>query len=227
MEADYQAVLHKVALACQKVSRPIESVKLVAVSKQQPVSAIAKLVSLGQRDFAENYWQEACEKQAALSHLPIIWHFIGQLQSNKTRPIANAFDWVHSVSSVKVAKKLNEYRSKDKACLNLCLQVNVDQEATKQGFLMDQIPEVLCELQNLSRVSLRGLMCIPAPDHRQAFQQLQSLFFEMKPRLTNWKSQEREHWDTLSMGMSGDFEQAIAKGSTCIRVGTALFGKRG
>ena len=226
IEPFYRAVCERLAKACVDANRPETSVRLLAVSKKHPVSAISALLALGHRDFAENYWQEARDKQAELVGEPITWHFIGQLQRNKARYIAKAFDWVHSVPSIEVAAKLNQYRPDDVKPLNICLQMNLEAEETKQGFDEAELESAIRAVLQLPRLALRGLMCLPEPQAKDsaacspAFVEMQRLFNDMGQQFPELP------WDTLSMGMSADLEQAVACGSTCIRVGTALFGSR-
>jgi len=190
-------------------------VRLVAVSKRQSVEAMRELAALGQRDFGENYLQEALDKQEVLGDLSLTWHFIGPIQSNKTRSIAAHFDWVHSVDRVKLARRLGEQRDPEDGPLNLLIQVNVDGEASKSGATPDEVPAIVAACAEQPTLRLQGLMCIPRPGNTAAFEQLAAL-----------NAQLAEPLPELSMGMSGDFETAIAAGSTIVRVGTALFGPR-
>lgn len=197
-----------------------QSVILLAVSKRQPVEAIAALAEAGQCAFGESYLQEATEKQQALAGLALEWHFIGPIQSNKTRAIAEQFSWVHSVDRLKIAERLSEQRPADLPPLNLCLQVNISGEATKSGCDPAAVAELVAAIGALPRLRLRGLMAIPAPalefeQQRQPFAALRQLQQSLVGP-----------FDTLSMGMSDDLEAAIAEGSTLVRVGTALFGAR-
>ena len=179
----------------------------------------------GQRDFGENYLQEALEKIDALQGKGIRWHFIGPIQSNKTRPIAESFDWVHSVDRLKVAQRLSAQRPDSMEPLNICLQVNISKEATKSGILPVELSELAKEVAALPNIRLRGLMAIPASSdnpvqQRQPFAELQQLLNSLQQQLPE------QPLDTLSMGMSGDMEAAIQEGSTMVRIGTALFGPR-
>lgn len=206
--------------AAQAVARDPDKVQLLAVSKTQPADAIRQASAAGQRDFGENYLQEALEKQAGLSDLPLIWHFIGPIQSNKTKLIAEHFDWVHSVDRLKIAQRLSEQRPPELAPINICLQVNVSGEASKSGCDPQDVPELAQAIAALPRLHLRGLMTIPEPtddpaEQRAAFSRLRQLQGELDLDL-----------DTLSMGMSQDLEAAIAEGATWVRIGTALFGAR-
>ncbi len=196
-------------------------VKLLAVSKTKTVEAMILAYGEGQRHFGESYLQEALVKQRQLAHFDITWHFIGPIQSNKTRSIVNHFSWVHSVDRLKIARRLNEQHSPDKPPLNVCLQVNVSGEKSKAGVALDELPELAAAVSELPRLRLRGLMSIPArstgfEEQRAAFRTLR-MAMERLPCKT---------LDTLSMGMSNDLEAAVAEGATIVRIGTALFGSR-
>jgi len=199
--------------------RELGSVQLLAVSKTRAAADLRAAYALGQSVFGENYLQEAREKQKALNDLAIEWHFIGPIQSNKTKEIAEHFSWVHSVDRFKIAKRLSSQRPDSLPPLQLCLQVNIDNEATKSGIALDQLPALIDEVSKLPRVSIRGLMAIPLAknDYEQQLETFQMLAAAMKPY---------PDMDTLSIGMSQDMEAAIAAGSTIVRVGTAIFGKR-
>ncbi|MBA1273681.1 YggS family pyridoxal phosphate-dependent enzyme [Stutzerimonas azotifigens] len=206
--------------AAQASTREAESVGLLAVSKTQPAEAIREAFDAGLRDFGENYLQEALEKQADLADLPLRWHFIGPIQSNKTKAIAEHFDWVHSVDRLKIAQRLSEQRPDALGPLNICIQVNVSGEASKSGCSPEAVAALAETIATLPRLRLRGLMTIPAPtenpvEQRQAFARLRRLKETLGADL-----------DTLSMGMSQDLEAAIAEGATWVRIGTALFGAR-
>lgn len=227
MSIDFAAHFHTVATriraAEQRFQRLPESVRLLAVSKTQTAAAIAAIAAQGQRCFGENYLQEALTKIAELADLGLEWHFIGPIQANKTRSIAEHFAWVHSVDRLKIAERLNEQRPAALPPLNVCLQVNIDREATKHGLEADEVVAVAHAIAALPRLRLRGLMAIPAPAadfaaQRQPFAQLRTL----QERL----NADGLALDTLSMGMSDDLEAAIAEGATLVRVGTALFGPR-
>ena len=194
------------------------------MSKRQPVSRIREAAAAGLRDFGENYLQEAVDKQRQLEDLPkLIWHFIGPIQSNKTRGISENFDWVHSVGRSKIAKRLSEQRPLYLKPLNVCVQINLSEEDTKSGTTTTQAADLCALTDSLENIRLRGLMAIPAPtDNREAqrenFIALSRLFDELKSK--------HPSMDTLSMGMSNDYGRAILQGSTMIRLGTALFGPR-
>lgn len=206
--------------AAQASQRNLQDIGLLAVSKTKPADAVREAHAAGLRDFGENYLQEALEKQAALNDLPLIWHFIGPIQSNKTRPIAEHFDWVHSVDRLKIAQRLSDQRPAHLPALNICLQVNVSLEASKSGCSPEELPELARAISALPNLRLRGLMAIPeatddiAAQHA-AFARLRQLRDDLALNL-----------DTLSMGMSHDLEAAIAEGATWVRIGTALFGAR-
>lgn len=222
---NFSRVLERLDTAARQAGRSPEDIALIAVSKKQPGTAVRSLYSAGQRAFGENYLQEALDKQAELADLAIEWHFIGPIQSNKTRPIANHFSWVHSVDRLKIAKRLSEQRAEHLPPLNICLQVNIDGEASKSGVLPDEVEALAMQVSDLPRLALRGLMAIPAAraDHSaqfDAFSRVQALFERCKAH------DKCKTLDTLSMGMSGDLEAAIAAGATMVRVGTDLFGTR-
>ena len=192
-----------------------QTVRLLAVSKTHNAQAIRQAYQVGQRDFAENYLQEALKKITQLkASKDIIWHFIGSIQSNKTQAIAQNFSWVHSIDRLKIAQRLNQYYTKTTP-LNVCLQVNIDNEPSKSGFLPSEVDDAIAQIQDYSSLKLRGLMCIPKHNNAQdAFNRLSKLF-KQYPKL-----------DTLSMGMSDDLSQAIKCGATMVRLGRAIFGNR-
>ncbi|ADR62436.1 Alanine racemase domain protein [Pseudomonas putida BIRD-1] len=214
------AISARIASASQAVGRDPASVQLLAVSKTKPASAIREIHAAGVHDFGENYLQEALTKQQALSDLPLIWHFIGPIQSNKTKAIAEHFDWVHSVDRLKIAQRLSEQRPAGLAPLNICLQVNVSGEDSKSGCTPADLPALAKAVAALPNLRLRGLMAIPEPTEDRATQE--AAFASLR------KLQEGLGFglDTLSMGMSHDLEAAIAQGATWVRIGTALFGAR-
>lgn len=213
-------VLERIAAASRTAGRDPATVGLLAVSKTKPAAALREAAAAGLRDFGENYLQEALDKQRELADLPLVWHFIGPIQSNKTRAIAGHFDWVHSVDRLKIAQRLAEQRPAERGPLNICLQVNVSGEASKSGCHPDDLPALAAAVSQLPNLRLRGLMAIPEPtddpaEQRAAFARLRTLSEALNLGL-----------DTLSMGMSQDLEAAIAEGATWVRVGTALFGAR-
>jgi pyridoxal phosphate enzyme (YggS family) len=217
------AVRVRIAEAAQRAGRNPAEVRLLAVSKAQPPAAIEAAWMAGQTAFGESYLQEALSKQTALAGRKIGWHFIGPLQANKTRAVAEHFDWVHSVDRERIARRLAEQRPRHLPPLNICIQVNISGEASKSGVLPAHLPALADALRQLEHVRLRGLMAIPAATHdtlaqRRPFRQLR----ELQEML-----QARGHtFDTLSMGMSDDLEAAIAEGATLVRIGTAIFGAR-
>ena len=221
--ANWQQVSQQVADACLQAP---QTVTLLAVSKTKPAEMIVALANQGQREFGENYLQEAIEKIKTLQALPetkdIVWHYIGSIQRNKTRDIAEHFDWVQTLERDIIAKRLNDQRPADLPPLNVLIQLNIDDEDSKSGCLPAQLPELIATIKDYSRLQLRGLMIIPATENTDAFARTQQLFNEIKQA-----HPELSAWDTLSMGMSADMEAAIAHGSTMVRVGTAIFGARG
>lgn len=203
--------------------RSPDSVQLLGVSKRQSVDKLRAAHKAGLRQFAENYLQEALDKQTALAELSCTWHFIGSIQSNKTRALAEHFDWVHSIASEKVARRLSEQRPEALPPLNVCIQVNLSGEDSKSGVAIGEAESLCAQISELPGLRLRGLMAIPAEvidyaAQRENFRPLAQEFERLRLRFTQM--------DTLSMGMSGDFEAAIAEGSTLLRIGTALFGPR-
>ncbi|WP_421551498.1 YggS family pyridoxal phosphate-dependent enzyme [Pseudomonas yamanorum] len=213
-------VSERIRAAAQASQRDADSVHLLAVSKTKPAQAIREAYAAGMREFGENYLQEALGKQAELTDLPLSWHFIGPIQSNKTRAIAENFAWVHSVDRLKIAQRLSEQRPADLPPLNICIQVNVSGEASKSGCTPADLPALAEAISALPRLKLRGLMAIPEPtddraEQDAAFSTVRDLQASLNLGL-----------DTLSMGMSHDLESAIAQGATWVRIGTALFGAR-
>lgn len=217
------AVLERIRTAEQRFGRPPGSVTLLTVSKTQPPAAIAEVAAAGQRHFGENYLQEALEKIAVLRDLNLDWHFIGPIQSNKTRKIAESFNWVHSVDRLKIAQRLSEQRPQDLPPLNICVQVNISREPGKHGLAVEEAAGVAQAVAKLPRLRLRGLMAIPAPSTQFTEQRRAcALLRETQEALIR----EGIPLDTLSMGMSDDLEAAIAEGATLVRIGTAIFGPR-
>ncbi len=209
--------------AARAAGRNADSVTLLAVGKGQPVNMLRAAAQLGVRDFGESYAQEGLEKIEALRDLGLTWHFIGRLQANKTRPVAAHFDWVHGVDRLKIAQRLSEQRPFHAPPLNVCLQVNVGGEMSKGGVTTADLPELAAAVAPLPRLKLRGLMCIP-PDEDDPARQRH--WFAAMRRAFEALNATGAALDTLSMGMSGDFEAAILEGATLIRIGTALFGPR-
>lgn len=213
----------RIRAAESKYDRPAGSVKLLAVSKHQPVSALEEALQVQQLAFGENYVQEMAEKAAQLQQYPIEWHFIGPIQSNKTRQIAELATWVHSVDRLKIAERLSAQNPNSKQPIQICLQVNISDEASKSGVQTEQLLALASAVKQLPNLQLRGLMAIPAPEddfakQRQAFAAVRGLLEQLNA--------QGFQLDTLSMGMSGDLEAAIAEGATIVRLGTALFGAR-
>ncbi|WP_153914035.1 YggS family pyridoxal phosphate-dependent enzyme [Shewanella sp. TC10] len=215
----------QIAQAAQNCSRNSEEVTLLAVSKTKPIADIIAAYQAGQRCFGENYVQEGEEKVIALKqdYNDIEWHFIGPLQSNKSRIIAEHFDWMHTLSRDKIAKRLNEQRPKDKSPLQVCIQVNISNEASKSGVSPEEVNQLAQTIDELPHLTLRGLMAIPTATEdvnlqRREFAQLENLYLELK--------QQYHSVDTLSMGMSSDLAIAIEHGSTMVRIGTGIFGSR-
>jgi pyridoxal phosphate enzyme (YggS family) len=220
-----QAVRERMAHAVSAARRRPEDVHLLAVSKTWPLASVLAAVAAGQRAFGENYVQEGVDKIQASAGLGLEWHFIGPLQSNKTRPVAEHFDWVHSVDRDKIAERLSAQRPANLPPLQVCVQVNVSGEASKSGCAPDQAAALCAAVAGLPNLTLRGLMAIPEPTEeealqRAAFARLRELFADVRATLA------LPSFDTLSMGMSHDLEAAIAEGATLVRIGTAIFGER-
>lgn len=213
-----QSQIRHAEIAC---NRDKSSVQLLAVSKTKPAYELAQLYNLGQRHFGENYLQEALEKQSQLANFNISWHFIGPIQSNKTKAIANHFSWVHSVERLKIAKRLSEQRPAHLPPLNICLQVNISDENSKSGVSLADLPALIAEVQILANINLRGVMAIPAPqtDYKLQCEPYRKLYQTVA-------TLKQPELDTFSFGMTGDLKAAIAEGATIVRIGTALFGQR-
>ncbi len=227
IEEKLQAVRRAIAQAASDARRPADSVTLLAVSKTFGADAVLAAAAAGQTAFGENYLQEALDKIAAvrlaLPQASLAWHFIGPIQSNKTRPIAEHFDWVHTVEREKIAARLSEQRPEGMPDINICLQVNISGEASKSGVAPDDLPALAHAVAKLPRLRLRGLMAIPEPQsepalQRAAFAQLRELYEQLRA--------EGLPLDTLSMGMSADLQAAVLEGATIVRVGSAIFGAR-
>lgn len=222
-----QHVQHQIAASAERARRAPSSVRLLAVSKTFGAEAVVEALQGGQLAFGENYLQEALDKIAALKTLApqarLEWHFIGPIQSNKTRPIAEHFDWVHSVEREKIARRLSEQRPPELGPLDICLQVNISGEASKSGLAPHELPEVAAQVAQLPNIRLRGLMAIPEPTddparQHAAFAAVRALYEQLRAGGLAL--------DTLSMGMSADLEAAVAEGATIVRVGSAIFGAR-
>lgn len=218
-----QIIGERIRAAEQRCGRPANSVQLLAVSKKHPASSIREALAVGQHCFGENYVQEMTEKAAELAAENIAWHFIGPIQSNKTKWIAQTAQWVHSVDSLKIAQRLSEQKPAEAPAINVCLQVNISDEATKSGVTPQALPELAAQVAQLSGVRLRGLMAIPAPEHDFARQR--AVFAQVRA-LQEQLIAQGFALDTLSMGMTDDMEAAIAEGATIVRIGTAIFGSR-
>ena len=223
ISANLQAVTMRIEAAARKFGRNPGGISLLAVSKTWPTLDVREAALAGQKSFGENYVQEGVNKVKSLESLGLEWHFIGPLQSNKTRAVAETFDWVHTVDRLKIAERLSEQRPANLPALQVCIQVNVSNEQTKSGVSLDETATLARRVAELPRVKLRGLMAIPEPvddfaQQRAAFRRLRDAFEQL--------NKEGLSLDTLSMGMSHDLEAAIAEGSTIVRVGTAIFGER-
>ena len=216
-------VLTRIEGAASQTSRRSDEITLIAVSKTKPAEAIEAAAACGLQHFGENYLQEALDKIETLHELDLTWHFIGPIQSNKTRPIAEHFDWVHSVDRLKIAQRLSDQRPAHLGPVNICLQVNISNEDTKSGVSAEQAPELASAIATLPNIRLRGLMAIPKPSDDPAEQ---AAAFEKVVTLFNALRRTIPELDTLSMGMSQDLEAAIAAGSTMVRIGTDIFGAR-
>jgi pyridoxal phosphate enzyme (YggS family) len=211
------------AFSAVEAEREPDTVNLLAVSKKQPLSKIIDAANAGQRDFGENFVQEGLEKIEKTRNLGLVWHFIGHLQNNKTRVVAENFDWVHTIDKLKTARRLSEQRPESLEPLNICLQINVDNEDRKAGISIDELPELAAACAQLPNLTLRGLMCLPAA--RTEFSD-QRIPFAILKKLANELRSGGIDTDTLSMGMSSDYRAAILEGATIVRIGTALFGER-
>ena len=218
-----QAIKDKIHHAERRFERELGSVSLLAVSKAQPATAIREAFNAGQISFGENYLQEALTKQTELQDLNIVWHFIGPIQSNKTQAIAQHFDWVHGVDRLKIAERLHQARQSYVMPLNICIQVNVSGEESKSGISPEELLPLAQAIRRLEKLKLRGLMAIPAPTNNVTLQRAQ--FAKLRAIFETLNAQDFQ-LDTLSMGMSDDFESAIAEQSTLVRIGSAIFGAR-
>ncbi|HEX7719530.1 MAG TPA: YggS family pyridoxal phosphate-dependent enzyme [Woeseiaceae bacterium] len=220
---NFRKIQDLLAKATADAKRPAGSVQLLAVSKSQPAARVREAAMFGQKHFGENFVQEALAKKEAVGRDDLVWHFIGRLQANKTRPVAEHFDWVHTVDRLKTARRLSEQRPYYAGDLNICIQVNIDGEPGKSGVPPEELTALAAGISGLTKLRLRGLMCIPAVHHgveaqREPFRRLR--------QLSEGLAAAGIATDTLSMGMSADFEAAILEGATIVRIGTALFGAR-
>ena len=223
ISANLQAVIARIEAAARQFGRNPDDISLLAVSKTWPAADVHEAALAGQKSFGENYVQEGADKATTLAALNLDWHFIGPLQSNKTRRVAETFDWVHSVDRLKIAERLSEQRPSNLPKLQICLQVNVSGEESKSGVALHEVPALALDLAALPGLQLRGLMAIPEPlsdfsAQREPFRQLREIYENLK--------KNGLALDTLSMGMTHDLEAAIAEGATIVRVGTAIFGER-
>lgn len=220
---NFRKIQDLLASACIAADREPDSVRLLAVSKKKPASDILALAEAGQRDFGENFVQEGLDKIADIRRDDLIWHMIGHLQSNKTRDVAEYFDWVHTIDRAKIARRLSDQRPHYAKDLNVCIQVNVDNEPGKSGVSTTDIQSLAEEIAGLPRLKLRGLMCLP--EMREDPSEQRKPFAELRELLESLRGAGLE-LDTLSMGMTADYAAAIQEGATIVRIGTALFGAR-
>jgi len=209
--------------AAQQYQHNVDDIQLLAVSKRHSVEAIQSAYDAGQTSFGENYVQELLEKAQKLADLDISWHFIGPLQSNKTKQVAEVADWVHTIDRFKIAQRLNDQRPENLPPLSICIQINISGEASKSGVSVDELEELARKIVKLPRLRLRGLMVIPAPS--DDFESQRATFAKVS-KIKDTLNQQGYNLDTLSMGMSGDMKAAIAEGATIVRIGTAIFGAR-
>ena len=220
---NYRKIQDLLAKAAAEAGRSADHIRLLAVSKTKPVEAILEAAAAGQRDFGENFVQEGLQKIGKCGRDDLVWHFIGHLQSNKTRLVAEHFDWIHTVDRLKIARRLSDQRPSHAPPLNVCIEVNVDAEASKSGVSPEALPALAGDVAALPRLKLRGLMCLPAI--REGFDAQRRPFAALRELLESL-NEEGMALDTLSMGMSADYAAAIQEGATIVRVGTAIFGAR-
>ncbi len=216
-------IRNEISIAETQFHRDQGSVCLLAVSKTRTVDEIIAAISSGQRHFGENYCQEAIEKIESINQADVIWHFIGPIQSNKTKQIATYFDWVHTVDRIKIARRLNEIRPEEKKPLNICVQINISGEESKSGISLDDAGQFIYELEQFKRLKVRGLMALPAPTDN--FEEQRAAFSKLNQKLHDLNIKTPE-LDTLSIGTTQDMHAAIAEGATIVRIGTAIFGPR-
>ena len=220
---NFRKIQDLLAKAAKDAERSVDRIRLLAVSKKKPATAVLEAYAAGQRDFGENFVQEALDKIAAVDRDDAIWHFIGHIQANKTRAVARQFQWVHTVDRLKIARRLSEQRPHYAGDLNVCIEVNIDTEDSKAGISAIDVPDLAAAVADLPRLKLRGLMCLPAirdnfAEQRQPFARLRTLMESL--------NDSGLQLDTLSMGMTADYAAAIREGATIVRVGTAIFGAR-
>ena len=220
---NFRKIQDLLAKAAADADRPTDHIRLLAVSKKKPLEAILAAASAGQRDFGENFVQEGISKITACERDDLTWHFIGHLQANKTRAVAENFQWVHTVDRLKIAERLNRQRPDHADALNICIEVNVDAEDKKSGVSPAELPGLAVAIAKLPRLHLRGLMCLPAIRHE--FYEQRKPFSALRGMLESLQASGLA-LDTLSMGMSADYAAAIVEGATMVRIGTALFGAR-
>lgn len=216
-------IRERIASAAVRSGRSATSVTLLAVAKAQPAETVRTAAGHGLREFGESYLDEALGKLAALEDLPLTWHFIGRLQANKTRPVAERFAWVHGIDRLRIAQRLSQQRPFHAPALQVCIQVNLAAESTKGGVAPQELPALAAQVAALPHLTLRGLMCLPPRDEHP---DRQRQWFAKLRRLQEQLNDGGLHLDTLSMGMSADYESAILEGATVVRIGTALFGPR-
>ncbi len=221
---NFRKIQDLLAEAAADAGRPADAVRLLAVSKTKPVELIMEAADAGQRDFGENFVQEGIDKIERCGRDDLVWHFIGHLQSNKTRGVAEHFDWVHTIDRLKIADRLSRQRPDHAPDLNVCIQVNIDREPGKSGVILEDLHELAAAVATLPRLRLRGLMCLPAV--HDTFEEQRVPFAALREAQEALCSSGLE-LDTLSMGMTADFAAAIHEGATIVRIGTALFGARG
>ena len=220
---NFRKIQDLLAKAAVDAGRSADQIRLLAVSKKKPADAVLEAYAAGQRDFGENFVQEGLGKIAAVDRADATWHFIGDLQSNKTKAVAQQFNWVHTIDRLKIARRLSAQRPHHAADLNVCIEVNIDNEANKSGVAAAEVADLAAVISNLPRLRLRGLMCLPAirdnfEEQRQPFARLRALMESL--------NESGLQLDTLSMGMSADYAAAIQEGATIVRIGTAIFGAR-
>ncbi len=220
---NFRKIQDLLAQAAADAGRSREEIRLLAVSKEKPVECVLEAASAGQRDFGENFVREGLKKMDEAGRDDLIWHFIGHLQANKTKPVAERFHWVHTVDRLKIAERLSRQRPVYANDLNICIQVNIDEEAAKGGVPVAEVPQLAQAVSELRGLRLRGLMCIPAV--RQGFEEQRKPFAKMR-MLSESLRESGINTDTLSMGMTVDYAAAIHEGATIVRIGTALFGAR-
>lgn len=224
IEQRYHQVKQKIRQITLQCNRHDRDISLLAVSKKHSAESILKLYQLGQLDFGENYLQEAQQKIEELKGYPIRWHFIGPIQSNKTNAIARNFDWVHSVDRIKIAQRLNRHCEEMQKTLSICLQINLNDESQKSGFIIDEIDPAIETIKNLAFLKLQGFMAIPKAGND--FTEQCENFAQLRHLLEKSNQLHNLNMKVLSMGMSNDMQAAIMEGSTCLRIGTDIFGKR-